>query len=344
MNQQDKAKFTFLKQEDVIAAGVLNMEQALIDVEKAFIMYANGEVIQPNKTLIEFPDEKTGQRKYVVVSMPIYMGGDIKRAGVKWAAESMDNARSGVLPYGIDLLILHDLEHAHPIAIMDGTLITAVRTGAAAGIAAKYLARAGTKKAVFIGAGVIGRMVIDAITKAIPSLVQGYLFDTNMEKAEKLADEFSNRLPFSVVNDLSRAIRDADIIATMTTTRSSLIKKEWLQDGSLVIAMGKNEIADDAIIEADLIVTDEWATFKEAKTTNLFSLYNQGKLAEENVVNLRDIITGNASGRLSSNDCIQFHSFGMACEDLIIAERIFRESQKLDLGIPLSLWNNPLWL
>ena len=344
MNKQKKPEFIFLKQEEVIAAGVLDMEKALADVEKAFVMYVNGEVIQPNKTLIEFPDEQTGQRRYVIVSMPIYMGGEINRAGVKWAAESMDNARSGALPYGIDLLILHDIEKAHPVALMDGTLITAMRTGAAAGVAAKYLARKDAKKAVFVGAGVIGRTAIDAISRSVPSLGEISLFDLDKEKAAALADEFSGKFQISIVNDLGLAIQDADIIATMTTTRSSFIKQEWLKPGSLVVAMGKNEVAEDAIIDADLVVTDEWATFKEAKTTNLFSLYQRGILKDEEVVNLRDIIVGHASGRQSQNDRIQFHSFGMACEDLIIAERIYKEAKRLGLGITLSLWDKPLWL
>ena len=103
-----KPEFLFLKQEDVIAAGVLDMELALQDVEQALLMHGRDEIKQPPKTVLEFPDPQSGHRRYLTGSMPAYLGGGIKRAGLKWAAESMDNACRGDLPYGMDLVILHD--------------------------------------------------------------------------------------------------------------------------------------------------------------------------------------------------------------------------------------------
>ena len=102
--------------------------------------------------------------------MPVYVGGEVNRIGHKWAAESMDNAERGDMPMGVDVILLHDLEHAIPHAIMEGGLITAMRTSAVAGVGAKYLARPDSKVAGLVGAGVIGRTMIMSLTTAMPSL------------------------------------------------------------------------------------------------------------------------------------------------------------------------------
>ena len=130
--------FLFLKQEDVIAAGALDMKAAEDDVELTYKLFASGQVNQPHKPVMHFSNPKTGQEEYyLTVSMPVYVGGEVNRVGHKWAAESMDNAKRGDMPMGIDIVLLHDLEHAIPHAIMEGGLITAMRTSAVAGVGAR---------------------------------------------------------------------------------------------------------------------------------------------------------------------------------------------------------------
>ena len=339
-----KPEFLFLKQEDVIAAGVLDMELALQDVEQALLMHGRDEIKQPPKTVLEFPDPQSGHRRYLTVSMPAYLGGGIKRAGLKWAAESMDNACRGDLPYGMDLVILHDLERAHPVALMDGTLITAIRTGAAAGVAAKYLARPGAEVAGFVGAGVIGRTALEAIGLAVPSLKEFRLYDLKAEKARALAREFSDRWQIQVVDGPQAAVAEADVIATMTTTRAPFIRASWLKPGCFVAAMGKNEFEEEALAAAELLVVDEWEQFKHYQPSLLAQMYQAGRLADQDVINLREIMLGQKPGRLNSTDRIHFLSFGLACEDLVVAERIYQKARAMGLGQPLALWDQPLWL
>ncbi len=339
-----KPEFLFLTQEEVIAAGVLDMELALRDVELAFLMHGRNEVVQPNKTVLEFPDPHTGHRRYLTVSMPAYLGGEINRAGIKWAAESLDNARRGDLPYGIDLLILHDLERALPVAMMDGTLITAIRTGAAAGVAAKYLARPDATVAAFIGAGVIGRTALEAIGLALPTLSEFRLYDLNAVKAEALANEFGKRWQLQVVESVEQAIRGADVIATMTTTRTPFIQAGWLQPGCFVAAMGKNEFEEQALVEAELLVVDEWEQFKHYQPAMLAQLVRAGRVQEQDIVNLREIMLGQTPGRVRPTDRVHFLSFGLACEDLVVAERIYQQARALGLGQTLALWDQPRWL
>jgi ornithine cyclodeaminase len=344
MTNSTKPKFIYLKQEDVIAAGGLDMKLALADVELAFRMHGQDEIIQPNKTVIEFPDQETGHRRYLTVSMPAYLGGQINRAGIKWAAESLDNARRGDLPYGMDLIILHDLERAHPVAMMDGTLITAVRTGAAAGVAAKFLAPPDSKIAAFIGAGVIGRATLEAIGLSLPGLSEFRIFDLNGEKSRSIVKEFSDRWRIGTVASVQEAVDGADVIATMTTTRQPFIKAGWLKAGCFVAAMGKNEFEEEALLKADRLVVDEWAQFKHYQPSLLAQLYQAGQLKDGDVVNLRDIILNRTAGRSTPADRIHFLSFGLACEDLVVAERVYRTAKSMGLGQSLSLWDQPHWV
>ncbi len=336
-----KPEFLFLKQEEVIASGVLDMKLALADVERALLMHGQGLVNQPNKTVIEFPDADSGQRRYLIVSMPVYMGGELNRAGLKWAAESVDNARRGDLPYGLDLIILHDLERAHPVAIMDGTLVTAMRTGAAAGVAAKYLARPDSRVAGLVGAGVIGRTALEAIGLAVPSLQEFRVFDLKQEKAESLAREFADRWTIQVVGSAREAVEGADVVATMTTTRQPFIQAGWLSEGCFVAAMGKNEFEEQALLDADRLVVDEWEQFKHYAPSMLAQLVQAGRLQDSEVVNLREIMLQQAPGRTTPRDRIHFLSFGLACEDIAVAERIYQQARSLGLGQILSLWDRP---
>jgi ornithine cyclodeaminase/alanine dehydrogenase-like protein (mu-crystallin family) len=344
MTNLDKPEFIYLKQEDVIAAGGLDMKLALADVELAFKMHGQDEVIQPNKTVIEFPDQETGHRRYLTVSMPAYLGGQINRAGIKWAAESLDNARRGDLPYGMDVIILHDLERAHPVAMMDGTLITAIRTGAAAGVAAKYLARPDSKIAAFIGAGVIGRTTLEAIGLSLPGLTEFRIFDLDAEKAQAVAAAYSNQWQIQVVKSTQAAVDGADVIGTMTTTRHPFVKAGWLKAGCFVAAMGKNEFEEQALLEADLLVVDEWEQFKHYQPSLLAHLYQTGRLQDEDIINLRDIILNRVPGRTAAAGRIHFLSFGLACEDLVVAERVYQTAASMGLGQSLSLWDEPHWL
>lgn len=317
------------------------MALALQDVEQVFIMHGRGQIDQPNKTVIEFPDPETGHRRYLTVSMPVYMGGELNRAGIKWAAESLDNARRGDLPYGIDLIILHDLERAHPVAIMDGTLITAMRTGAAAGVAAKYLARADSKIVGFVGAGVIGRTALEAIGLAVPNLQEFRLFDLNQDKARALAQEFANRWEIQVLGSAQETVEGADVVATMTTTRQPFIRAGWLKEGCFVAAMGKNEFEAQALVEADLLVVDEWEQFKHYEVSLLAQLVQAGRLQERDLINLRQILLRQKPGRSNPRERIHFLSFGLACEDIVVAERVYQRARALGLGRTLSLWDQP---
>lgn len=345
MPEYYEPEFIFLTQEDVIAAGGLDMAATLADVELAYKLFASGDVIQPHKPVFRFDHPETGEKQYyLAVSMPVYVGGEVNRIGHKWAAESMANAVRGDMPMGIDIILLHDLDHAIPHAIMEGGLITAMRTSAVAGVGAKYLANPNSKVAGLVGAGVIGRTMIMALTTAMPELEEIRLVDLNRERAEGLANEFKAQIRVKVVDSVEEAFKRADIITTQTTARLPIVKDEWIPKGSYYAHMSSNEAEDAAFLATDRLVVDNWSTLKTWDFFPPTQLLKAGKLRDEQVTDIGEIILGQKPGRDYHDQRILFANLGMGCLDITIAERIYQNAKALGLGKKLKLWEKPLWI
>lgn len=337
-----KTEILFMKQEDVIEAGILDMAKVLEMVEKAFYLEGQGEIINPPKTVFGIPIGQNPQSHFF--SMPVYIGGDVNRPGIKWAAESMTNAKTGNLPMGIDLVVLSDPVTVLPVAIMDGMVITAMRTAAAAGVAAKYLAPKGAKVAGCVGAGVIGRTMIMALKQVVPGLEEIRLCDLNLEKAAKLAAEFEGIIKVIPTNDLKEALTGADIVATMTTSKKPFVKAEWIKDGAMVIQMSSCEVEKGVVKKADKIVVDSWDQMKENELSILNQMVQCGDLDEKDIWALNQVVCGKKPGREKDEEITIFSSRGMGCLDIIIGDYLYKEALKKGLGQKLVLWDEAKWV
>ena len=179
------SEILFLKQEEVVSAGLLDMKQIIAATEKTYRLLGRGEIKNPPKVRTSIPDEENWTSFFT--SMPCYIGGDVNVGGIKWAAESKKNASTPGIPYGIDITILSDPETVLPFCILDGTVITALRTSAVGALLAKYSAPSNAETASLIGAGVIGRTMLMAICETIPTLKKIFLCDLDEGKAKSLA-------------------------------------------------------------------------------------------------------------------------------------------------------------
>lgn len=337
-----KPEILFLQQEDVIAAGALDMKQTLGAVEKAFYLLGLGKIKNPAKTIISLPYEDNWDSFFV--AMPVYIGAEINRPGFKWAAESRGNSKTGDLPMGIDIIILSDKDTVRPVAIMDGTLITAMRTAACAGVAAKYLAPSETKLAACVGAGVIGRTMIMSLQEVLPKLKKIKLFDLDLAKAKRLAAEFAGKLEVVPTATAEEAIRDAQVIATMTTSRKPFVQKGWLRPGALVIQMGPHEVEEEILIQADKKVVDNWVQMKNNHASSFKPLVDKGIVTDADIVELKEIVAGQRPGRTSAQELITFASLGMGSLDVMVADYIYKKAREKGLGKKLMLWDEAKWL
>lgn len=337
-----KPEILFLKQEDVIAAGALDMEKILELVERTFYLEGIGEINNPPKTVFGIPDDEKRQSRFF--TMPVYIRGDVNRPGVKWAAESDENAKGKILPMGIDLLILSDPVTVLPVAILDGMVITAMRTAAAAGVAAKYLAPGGAETAGCVGAGVIGRTMIIALKHVLPNLKKVKLTDLNLEKAKSLAAEFDGQIEVEPVDSVKDAVYGQDVIATMTTSRKPFVKTEWVKQGCMVIQMSSYEVEEGVVSLADKVVVDSWDQIKENTASVLLKMLQKGKLDENSVIQLKDIVCGNKPGRRSDVETTLFSSRGLGCLDIMVGDYIYKNAMEKGIGQKLVLWDEPKWV
>jgi ornithine cyclodeaminase len=256
----------------------------------------------------------------------------------------MDNAKRGDMPMGVDIILLHDLEHAIPHAIMEAGLITAMRTSAVAGVGARTLANPDSKVAGLVGAGVIGRTMIWSLTSAMAKLEEIRLFDLNKKRAEDLAKEFKDKILVRVVDSVAEAFKDADIVTTQTTAHKPFVKDEWIPKGSYYAHMASDEGEDNVFLNTDRLVVDNWSTLKTWDFFTPTRLHAAGKLNEESITDIGKILIGEKPGRISRDQRILFANLGMGCLDITIAERIYQNAKAKGLGQKLSLWEKPLWI
>jgi len=341
-----KPEFLFLQQEDVAACGGADMSLALAAVERVHRLLADGKVRQPVKTVMGQP-RPPETRRYLMAAMPAYLDlpapqGPI--SGVKWAAESADNAEATdgrLLPYGIDVLVLHDHLRAVPLAIMDASLITATRTAASAGLLARHLARRGARKVGIVGAGAVGRRVIEAIGLAVPSVTEMVVFDSVPERAAHMRSLYGERWKVTPVLRSEDAIRGVDIVTTQTSTVDApFVRAEHLDPGSLYIHTGINEAHDDVYLGSSKIVSDEPEMFDQYPYLAVSRLRREGRLDGSKVVPFSDVLHGRATGRESDREILTAIPFGIGSVDLMIAREIYDRAVAEGRGQTLRLWND----
>ena len=332
----------FLKQEDVIKAGLLDMKQILAVTEKTYAMLGQGLIKNPPKTNTSIPDKENWQSFFN--AMPCYIGGDINIGGIKWAAESKKNATIPGIPYGIDISILSDPETVLPFCILDGTLITAMRTSAVGGLMAKYAAPSDADTACLVGAGVIGRTMISAVHEALPQIKTMYLCDIDVAKAEGIAKEYGDSLGVEIIptSDSKAAALKSQLIVGETTAPKPFMDTSWLTPGCGLVSMHSNEVMEDVFLKADGIVADYWTQLKQ-HTNPLSKLTKEGKLDESQIMDLSELVLGTKKLRTSDDQFVAAASMGLGALDIMIAYQLYLNATEMGIGTKVNLWDKPLW-
>ena len=332
----------FLKQEDVVKAGLLDMKQIIEVTEKTYSMLGKGQIKTPPKTNTSIPDKENWQSFFN--SMPCYIGGDVNIAGVKWAAEAKKNATIPGIPYGIDISILSDPETVLPFCILDGTLITAMRTSAVGGVLAKYAAPSNATTATLVGAGVIGRTMVSAIHEALPQIKTMYLCDLDVAKAEEIAQEYSEKLGVESIptSDSKGSALTSQLIGGETTARPPIIAKSWLTPGCGLVTMHSGEVCEEVFLSADGVAADYWTQLKK-HVNPLAKLTQEGKLDEANIIDLSELVLGEKKLRTSDDQFVAAASMGLGALDIMIAYQMYLNACEKGIGTKVNLWDKPLW-
>jgi 2,3-diaminopropionate biosynthesis protein SbnB len=353
-----RAQFLWLSQEDVIAAGGLDMVTTMQDVTEVYRLHANGQYVLPGKIVLQWEQaapEKAApegvmpgeEKEDHINTMPGYLGGRYDVAGLKVIASLVQNPRARGLPRATALIVLHDTEVGLPLTVMDGTLISAMRTGAMTGVAARYLAREEITRVGLIGAGVQNRTQLMALQVARPGIQSVTVFDIRPKRAQAFAAEMGRRLGFQVHVALQaeEAVREAEIVVTATTTARPIVREGWLVPGCLYAHISGYECEYAVIRHADKVVVDDWDQVKHRMASTVALMWRDGAFADKDLyAEMSEIVTGQKPGRENNDEVIVFSPIGLGLYDLAVARRIYQAALKGGLGQRLALWQDPLWI
>jgi alanine dehydrogenase len=285
-------------------------------VEEAFRMCGEGRGKMPAKTYLSL---EHGDFR----AMPAALPGS---AGVKWVNVHPKNPSRG-LPSIMAILIYNDPETGYPLAVMDATEITAYRTGAAAAIASKYLARHDSHTIGIIGAGFQAHTQILAHAELFNSITVN-VFDVSNAAVDRLTQSLSQ---FPVRNCSIQEAVASDVVCTLTPSRSPIIRKEWIKPGTHINAVGadapgKQEL-DPSIIKESIVVVDD---IKQASGSGEINVPIQKGIYSVGEVygTLAEVVAGKKKGRAHINDVTVFDSTGIAVEDIAVAKLLFEKAQQ----------------
>ena len=290
-------------------------ERAVEAVREAFVAYARGEWSMPPKVYV--PAYPAGDFR----AMPALGAG---HALLKWVTSFPGNPARG-LPTVTGLVLLSDASDGSLRAALDAGAVTALRTGAAAVLAAETLGRQDAETAAVIGAGVNGRAAAKTFLARGRSVI---LWDVDEQHARAVADELGADLATSREDAFA-----ADLLVTVTPGHEILLPEGSLQPGQHVSLMGADGPGKAEIAVAELarirVFCDDWE--QASHNGELVHAVEAGAIAREGVTELGTVLAGLAPGRESPGEITSFDSTGLAIQDLAIALAAMERAGELDL-------------
>jgi ornithine cyclodeaminase/alanine dehydrogenase-like protein (mu-crystallin family) len=241
------------------------------------------------------------------------------------------------------LVLLYEMSSGDLVALIEADYMGQLRTGAASGVATKYLARKDARVAAIIGTGGQARTQLEALA-AVRKLDSARAFGRDAARREKFCAEMSERLglPVSAANSAAEAVRGADIVTTATTTSNPIVFGADLGQGVHINAIGANhankrELDAEAVASADVIVVDSVEQSRQ-EAGDLIIAFRGDEICWTGVKKLSDVVAGKTSGRTSDNEVTLFKSNGIAAWDLAVAMKVHSLAKGKNLGRELPLW------
>jgi alanine dehydrogenase len=297
---------------------IFGMSDYIAAIEEAFKLYGEGKVQMPPKLYLSFP-------KGDLRCMPVYIP-PLNIVGVKNVNVHPANKD---LPTVMATITLFDPETGFPIAIMDGTLITKMRTGAAGAVAAKYLSREDSKTAAFIGTGVQARTQLEGLLNVRHGITKINAYDVDAKSADNFAQHVKANYSLVVepAGSVEEAVLAADIVTTTTPVRSPIVKAQYISKGTHINAIGadapgKQELEIELLKNARIVI-DNWEQSSHAGEINV--AVSKNIISREDIyADIGEIVTGKKPARESTEMITIFDSTGLAIQDIYSACMIFR--------------------
>ncbi len=324
----------FLSKKDL--ESVLTMRDTIAAVEEAFKELASGTAVMPTRVGLT-----VGDRAGWVGAMPAYLSR-ANALTTKIVTSYKNNPSKYGLPTVMAIIVLNDPETGKPEAVLEGTFITAMRTGAASGVATKYLARKDAKVVGIFGAGTQAKTQLEAI-REVRNVHSAVVYDIVRDRGERFAEETSRSLGIDVrtEDDPEGVVEELDIVVTASTSKTPVFNGDYLKIGTHVNAIGSftpdaRELDDSAVRRSKIVVDSLQAALEEAG--DLIIPLRSGVIHRSDIhAELGEIVAGLKLGRENDYEITLFKSVGLGIQDAAAANLAYRKAREAGIGTKIEL-------
>jgi alanine dehydrogenase len=307
---------------------LLTIHDAIAAVEEVMRRQASGQAIVQPRHRLELPDK----------GFLHYMAGADVTAGI--VGMKLYTSVHGVLRF---LVPLYRSATGELLALIEAEHLSMIRTGAASGVATRYMSRENSQTLGIIGSGLQARGQVEAIA-AVRNLTGVRVFSRNADRRAQFANEMEDKLeiPVTPVDSAEAAVHNTDIIVTATTAHKAVVEGAWIAPGTHVNAIGANfpqkrELDDAAIARASRIAVD-FIEQAKMEAGDLIQTFAADASRWNSVVELSQIIAGKIPGRENETEVTLFKSSGIAIWDVAVAMKVYELAVAKGRGTKIPLW------
>lgn len=330
----------YLNRSDIEQAGGNHSTVYVNALTEALKAHANQDFVQPLKPYLR-ANGTEGHIADRIIAMPSHIGGQDPVSGIKWIGSKHDNPSERKIERASGVIILNDPETNYPIAVMEASLISSMRTAAVSVIAAQKLAKKGFEALTIIGCGLIGDRQLQSMLEQFDHIKQVYVFDQFEKASANFIEKWAEARPdihFVQATTAKEAVENGEVVITCTVTDKPYIEYDWIQKGTFISNISIMDIKKEVFTQADKVLVDDWSQAnREKKTINQLVL--EGRFSREALhAELGELLTGAKPGRENDDEIILLNPMGMAIEDISSAYYIYKEAKQQQIGTILSLY------
>lgn len=331
-----------LTQQDLLDAGCFDMDEAIRVAEEALTSYAKGDIIYPEKVSVIF-DQPTQER---INCLPAGLRPQ-KVYGMKWVSVFPDNPHVRNLPNLSAVILLSELVSGFPIAFMEGTMCSNMRTAAVSSVAAKFLAVKEPKTIGFIGCGEQAKTHFLGMRTVFPSLKICRVSSRTEASEQKFEEQMCRFAPdvdfVRCAGNYRSAVEGCDIIVTAISGQEKILQADWVKPGAFYCHVGGLEDDFGVALKADKIVTDHWEAVKH-RTQTISQMYQAGLLSDQDIyADLHEIVTGKKLGRENEREFTYFNGVGLSYVDVALANWMYQKAAAQGKGTALTMQDKSMF-
>ena len=326
--------FRYFSERDLAYSGCFSVPMAIEVAEQAMLDYHSGKILCPGK-VIQIFDEETQNRINCLPATLLTPG----ICGMKWVSVFPFNP----MRYGISnvsaLILLSEIRSGRPVALLEATLCSNLRTGAITAVAAKFLANVGSRRIAFIGSGEQARAHFLCLKHVLPALELCFIASRTRESCERFVESMSPLFPDvefrACGNRFQEAVVGADVIVTATSAQEPILQADWVKPGALYCHVGGWEDSYEVPLKASKIFCDSWHSAK-IRAQTISRLHRMGRLRDEAISgDLHQVVAGEIEGRANGEEFIYFNAVGLAYVDVALGWRMAQMARQAGLGAEL---------